>query len=132
MAASAATRRAVAKSARGGGSLLGDIARKAANSRKSKPTRSGPKASETDHLSDQQFTGKHHAPSSSSSVEKNVSTSMNSPAKGRHARRSETGPKHKAKSSPRAEESNYMHDLKGAVKDRQGTGYVGKHRKTGA
>ena len=127
MAASGATRRAVAKSAKSGGSLLGDIGRQARASvanRKAKQTRNGPKASETDHLQDDQFTGRHHAPSSMGSSKKNASGSMSAASTGRHSLSN-------GKVGRRGSYSREA-DVAGGYKDSVGSGYKGKHRKTGA
>lgn len=120
---------------RGNSNPISGMAAKAA---KTVATRNGPKATETAHLSTQQFsssgssTGRHHATANAASVKKNATGDLTAKATGRHTRYSESGGKHRANTPARAEESNYMHDLKGAVQAHKGTGYVGKRRKTGA
>lgn len=115
---------------KGGTNPISGMAAKAA---KTVATRSGPKTSETAHLSGQQFSigGKHHAPASQG-AKKNAYGSTDAPARGRHVTRAETGPKHRSGNTPDSNPSSKMRDLKGAIRDRQGTGRVGKHRKPGA
>lgn len=130
--------RANAKAMKGKGSNpISGMASKAA---KTIATRNGPKVSETAHLSTQQFSassgGRHAAPSNATSVRKNNTGDIAGKASGSHTRYSESGGKHRvnlpASVGPRLHEKEYMHDLKGAVKAHQGTGYVGKRRKSGA
>ena len=100
------------------------IAGFAAAARKSVATRNGPKASETHHLQSDQFGGKHHAPSNSTSVAKNNSGSMSAPSTGRHSLAN-------GKVGHRGSYDR-EHDVAGGYKDMVGAGRVGKHRKPGA
>lgn len=82
------------------------------------------KLKETRHLQPDQFKGRHHAPTNSSSVMKNNAGSMSAPSTGKHSlMNGKVG---------RRGGYNREKDIAGGYKDSVGAGYKGKHRKQGA
>lgn len=94
-----------------------------AASRRALATRNGPKSSETDHLQDKQFSGRHHA-SPAQSARKNAYGSTSDASTGRHSLNNGQVGRRGSYSKER--------DVAGAYKDMKGAGYKGSHRKPGA